>query len=416
MSAKPETVDDIISRISATAQAKTMQAFSWAQAPEVSRQTFDRGPWQQRGTYPGAQQPKSKSPQFNLTWIDDIALDTNPAWTIEGLMPAGPSLGYIIGPPKSLKSWGLMDAFVHIAIGKQYCGRDVMQGAVVYVTSEGITEHDDRLIAMRRHHGIEGKKIPFGLISVMPNLGNGSGDAEILKAEIARALEGLGVPLRAIAIDTMRRAIPGKSENEQKDVSVFVANCDMLSTSFGCFVGAVHHSPRSDDSRGSGSNAQDGAADCVWGVARNDVGDTPRATIKIARMKDGEEGDEWSFELRQVDIGTDRDGKTLTSCYVEIVAEPGQDSGAPSKRNLPPLARKFYDALVNVCIGNEANKMFGHPAASIDLWRNECVRMGLIESADAKSKAARSLFNKYKLALITADWIACNDTMAWVLP
>ena len=37
MSAKPETVDDIVSRISATSQAKTVQAFSWRRLPGSSR-------------------------------------------------------------------------------------------------------------------------------------------------------------------------------------------------------------------------------------------------------------------------------------------------------------------------------------------------------------------------------------------
>jgi hypothetical protein len=42
---------------------------------------------------------------------------------------------------------------MHVAMGKSYGGRTVQQGAVVYVTSEGVKGVKRRLIAMRRHHG-----------------------------------------------------------------------------------------------------------------------------------------------------------------------------------------------------------------------------------------------------------------------
>ena len=53
----------------------------------------------------------------------------------------------------------MTDLFVHIAIGKQYAGREVQQGVAVYVTSEGLQGVKRRLVAMRRYHQIEGKKV-----------------------------------------------------------------------------------------------------------------------------------------------------------------------------------------------------------------------------------------------------------------
>ena len=40
--------------------------------------------------------------------------------------------------------------------------------------------------------------------------------------------------------------------------------------------------------------------------------------------------------------------------------------------------------------------------------------MGIIDRSD-KPDSARSLFSKHRRELISADRIACNDTMAWVL-
>jgi hypothetical protein len=214
---------------------------------------------------------------FTPVFLDDIDIDDEPAYIVDGIIPAAPSFGETPAPPKSLKSFFLADLLLHIAIGKDYAERKVLRGAVVYITSEGVQGVKRRLVAMRRHHGVEGKRIPFALVPVMPNLGSGTEDLEALKAAIAKEIEPLNVPVRAIVIDTLRRATPGKSENDPKDMSVFLANADALAQAFTCFVGVAHHSPRSDDSRGSGTNAIEGACDVILPVTRCDIGDTPRA-------------------------------------------------------------------------------------------------------------------------------------------
>jgi hypothetical protein len=272
--------------------------------------------------------------RFVPVFLDDITVDNEPSYIVEGLIPAGPSFGLIAGLPKSLKSFLLKDVFLHIAIGIDYAGRKVQQGVTVYVTSEGVPGVNRRLVAMRRHHKVEGKKIPFILVPAMPNLGTGEGDRDELIAEIKAALAKAGLPadtpIRAIAIDTLRRATPGKSENDAKDMSTFIANCDAIATEFKCFVGAVHHSPRSDSTRGSGTNAIEGAADVILSVVRSDA-TTARATITIERMKDGEEGMSWSIEVRSMEVGLDRKENPKFGGYVVIVEEPAVKEAAASK-------------------------------------------------------------------------------------
>ena len=45
--------------------------------------------------------------------------------------------------------------------------------------------------------------------------------------------------------------------------------------------------------------------------------------------------------------------------------------------------------------------------------RAECFKLGLLDKD--KQKPASASFSKYRLALIAANWIACNETMAWNL-
>jgi hypothetical protein len=77
-----------------------------------------------------------------------------------------------------------------------------------------------------------------------------------------------------------------------------------------------------------------------------------------------------------------------------------------------PLAMKFFDALVNATISSDARKMFNCPTASIEEWRTECIKIGLLDT-DNRPESARSLFSKNKRELIAANWITCNETMAW---
>jgi hypothetical protein len=186
---------------------------------------------------------------------------------------------------------------------------------------------------------------------------------------------------------------------------------------FDAHVHVVHHSPRSDDKRASGSNTLDAAADVMLGVLRG--AGTTRATVTLATMKDGEDGDIWSFDLHGMEIGNDRTGKPIVACYVEITDLPARPEERPAAKTgtagkpPPPQAIKFFDALRDATIGSNT-RMHGCPAARLDDWTRECVKHGLIDPK-AKAASARALFSKNRLGLITANWIASDESMAWTL-
>jgi hypothetical protein len=78
-----------------------------------------------------------------------------------------------------------------------------------------------------------------------------------------------------------------------------------------------------------------------------------------------------------------------------------------------PLGMKFFDALVNATTDSDAKKMFNCPTATIEEWRAECIKIGLLDKD--KPKSASALFSKHKRELIAANKVACNETMAWLL-
>jgi hypothetical protein len=89
-----------------------------------------------------------------------------------------------------------------------------------------------------------------------------------------------------------------------------------------------------------------------------------------------------------------------------------QSNGGPQPITVTTTL-KFYEALclATAASGREVN---GSPAATMEEWRAQCEGMGLID-AQARPDSARTLLNRHRLRLISANWIASNATLAWTL-
>src|ERR1700719_1418022 len=82
-------------------------------------------------------QPHAPSRRFKLVRFRDIKFDsTTTKDIIQGIFPTD-GLIVIWGPPKCCKSFWVYDAAMHVARGKPYRERRVVQGIVVYVACEG---------------------------------------------------------------------------------------------------------------------------------------------------------------------------------------------------------------------------------------------------------------------------------------
>jgi hypothetical protein len=347
----------------------------------------------------------AKPRRFVPIFLDDITVDDEPAYIVEGIIPAGPSLGLIAGLPKSLKSFFLKDVFMHIAAGKKYAGRAVQQGVTVYVTSEGVPGIKRRAVAMRRHYEVEGKSIPFLLVPAMPNLGTGDGDCRELIAGIRSALAEAKLPpdtaVKAIAVDTLRRATPGKSENDTKDMSSFIATCEAIEIEFQCFVGVVHHSPRSDNTRGAGTTAIEGASDVIMSAVRADG--PASATITVERMKDGEEGMSWTIEVRSMEVGKDRNKKPKFGGYVVLVDEPAVKGAATKSKGAqwPKSLRLLYRIMTGLLLDAGVERRPFPDGPIVRMVKKEVVRAEFYKqyAADAEDEkqrqvARRQAFNR----------------------
>jgi len=90
----------------------------------------------------------------------ELAPDTRRRELIRGILPRTGQV-VIWGPPKCGKSFLILDASLHIALGWDYHGRRVAQGGVVYCAFEGQTGVRARVEAFRRHHRLDDADPPF---------------------------------------------------------------------------------------------------------------------------------------------------------------------------------------------------------------------------------------------------------------
>jgi Bifunctional DNA primase/polymerase, N-terminal/AAA domain/Primase C terminal 2 (PriCT-2) len=161
----------------------------------------------------------------------------------------------------------------------------------------------------------------------------------------------------------------------------------------------IHHTGH-DESHSYGSKTREWQMDTV---------------IKLEQPDEEQSGDLFKLVFDKARERTPETRADFDNIKVALVADMWTCGEAGvRKAKVSPLGLKFLDALRDATIGNEANKMHGCPAATIASWRAECGKRGLVDGE--KDHSARTLFAKHKRELIVADRIACNDTMAWIVP
>jgi hypothetical protein len=86
-----------------------------------------------------------------------------PEWLIDEAIVEGSVLA-LYGPSGSLKSFVALDLSMSVAYGVPWHGREVKQGAVVYVTGEGRDQISSRLDAWEKSHDIASDDVPFFIV------------------------------------------------------------------------------------------------------------------------------------------------------------------------------------------------------------------------------------------------------------
>ncbi|WP_069202323.1 AAA family ATPase [Xenorhabdus cabanillasii] len=240
--------------------------------------------------------------------VGSQGFDAQLDYVVKGIIPAH-SLCSIYGASGSYKSflagaWGC-----HIATGKAWAGKSVAQGSVMYVVGEGGIGVPRRIRAWELVNGQTVENMYLINTPVFP-----ASPAEVHELVIAaQQVEAeTGRPVRLIILDTLARCFGGADENDSKDMGAFVRGCDELKAKTGASILVVHHSGKDESKGARGSSAFRAALDVEYKISRE--GKKGGAlVIACTKMKDAEEPETQAYDLRVVELFTDKDGEDITS-------------------------------------------------------------------------------------------------------
>lgn len=286
---------------------------------------------------------------------------------VEGVIGEG-ELTMLFGESGVGKSFVALDLALSIASAQPWLGRNVTQGSVVYLPSEGFDGFHARIQAWCAHRGVSSAELPFHMGAYEFALNNPH-DFKEFQDELC----GIHPQPKLIVVDTLTGMTSGLDQNSAKDMAAFADTCKMMKLiTTGAAVLVVHHSGHKEKGRGKGALDFHAACDKVIAVRRS--GRDGTLAIRCTKNRHGKPFDD--VHVRLEDCGP-------SAVLVE--------ADKPAKRQSKPLSRG--DQIFGEVVGekpiaeDEARERFyeryaGTPGAKRNAWSRslkKAVAAGLVE-------------------------------------
>ena len=349
----------------------------------------------------------------HLTFTAFADVDKHPRkrWLVQNFLGVG-ELSAIYGMPGTAKSALAGDLGAHVAAGLPWFGRQVSQGAVLYIAAERAALVERRMAAWRLHHGIDG--IPLGIVPKSIDLRSDRIDANSVIECCDRLQKNFGHDPRLIIIDTLSRVLAGGDENAPRDMGHLVANLAHVQEGTGAHVLVIHHVPHGQlRLRGHGSLL--GSMDTTVSLEKSSSGSV---TAAIDKNNDGPEGQMIAFRLEAVELYRDQETGDTTVAPVVISTEFVPQQASRKKKPLSAKnerARRALAGLANGTLAKAAPDEWGLPAAisivPTDAWRDALLSDGVLDKED---KNVRKRFWDLKDRLVAKNVIGERDGRVWI--
>lgn len=347
-----------ISRPQTPVFEKTAESFNPETGEVHDEDTFTNGVEKTDETYEWskkAENPGNKSRRrLPLLYADDVQAVTDTADFIENLLCEN-QFSVIYGESNCGKTFFMMDLAMHVALGREWRGREVEQGGVIYAALEGGYNTQNRIVAFRKHYGVT-DAIPLAVIPSSLNLLDPEGDIHSLVEAIWEAKERIG-NIKMVIIDTLSRAMSGGDENSSMDMGQLIINADAIRAVTGAHISFVHHCGKDAVKGARGHSSLRAAVDTEIEISRED--ENSPSKIKVVKQREMETGDEMFFGLNAIELGINQRGKPITSCVVlpaDVVEEI-------NRKKMTSHEKFVYNAILNCLItsGQEREVFRGSP-------------------------------------------------------
>ena len=231
--------------------------------------------------------PPKPEPRYKLLGAGDLRNLPPLAWRVRGVLPAV-GLAGLYGPSASGKSFLALDMAAAIAEGSRWFDCRVVAAPVVYAALEGEGGFKLRAQAWETD---KGRALPDGLHMVLQPF-------KLTEPQDVADLAAVVSVGAVVFLDTLNRAAPTADENSSKDMGEILEAAKRLQSLTGGLVVLVHHTGKDATKGLRGHSSLFAALDSAVEVSR----DGDRREWKVAKAKDGQDGDAHPFKLH-IEIG-----------------------------------------------------------------------------------------------------------------
>lgn len=298
---------------------------------------------------------------------------------IEGLLVMG-SLAVTYGDSNSGKTFWALAMAAHIAMGREFFGRKVDPGLVIYLASEAPGSIRSRMQAMKRHY--EHDLADLVMVPLPMNFYDGDEDANDVIALVQAVSELKNKPVRLIVGDTLARMSAGANENSGEDMGPVMARFDRVAQATNAAMHIIHHNGKDQAKGARGWSGIRAHIDTEIEVTEKDG--IRSASVTKQRELPGK-GEAIYFRLEVIEMGTTKFGQPATTCVAvhDQEATEAKPHKKPTKHdeNIRTIERAWFET------GAEIRN--GLPYISRSALRDQLVKDGMSERT-AKNKTETS--------------------------
>ena len=350
-----------------------------------------------------------QEPPLKVVYFDDIHPKLAAADFVEGLLIEA-AMSVIYGQSNSGKTFFMSDLALHVAAARTWCGREIAQGAVIWVAMEGAYGISNRIAAWREEKGIDGSSLPFAVIPTALNLLDPNADTEPLIRTIIIVAAKLKLPVKLVVMDTLSRALSGGNENSPEDMGSLVTNGTRIQQETGAHVAWIHHSGKDEAKGARGHSLLRAASDTEIEISAEGSARTARVT----KQREMECTGEFPFTLKVVEVGVNSRSKPVTSC---VVVHSDQAAGAAPDRQtrLRGHNKRAYEILQDLLAQHGETGRPGAPAGIPSIpdkwWRERFYERGL---PDANADTKKHAFNRASTELLNTHVVGFDRGRVWI--
>ncbi len=263
-------------------------------------------------------------PAYHFRSLEDMEHIPSLKWQVEDYIPER-GLVMLFGPPGVGKSFIALDLAFSIASGKSWHGHKTICGEVVWICSEDFPGTPNRVKAWRQQNP---NMHLNGMVSFVDEAVFFDSPQKTAQFRHDLRTHLAGRRLALLVVDTLAASNEGTEENANMEMGKIVSALKAIGAETGAAILILHHPTKANERvlRGAGSLA--GAMDVI--LRAHGSGDA--VTLAVDKMKNGAIPADLHLRRQQVVLGTDEEGKAVTSC-VMIANDGYADEADP-----PPTA------------------------------------------------------------------------------